>query len=187
MNSTPCSSSVHHHNPLCFNTTSYPFYYSSNTQLVDGVPDHLLTLAAPVIGYWVLSLLFHCLDISEWKWLDKYRIHESAEVKSKNLVTKSQVVWAVIFQQLVQTALGLAVLSEQSSHLVEHQRQLQQIATFIGSALLTLLGHETHPCVVARVAELSYWWGIPCLQFLGAMYVWFALLIFLTNADDSGL
>lgn len=168
MNSTRCCT-ISHNSHLCFNTTSYPFYYSSNTQLVDGIPDHLLTLAAPVIGYWVLSLLFHCLDISKWKWLDKYRIHESAEVKAKNLVTKSQVVWAVVFQQVIQTALGLAVLSEQSSQLVDHQRQLQQIAAFIESALSAFVPHKTRPCVAARVAEFSYWWGIPLLQFLGAM------------------
>src|SRR6266542_1360466 len=101
MDSIPCYSNPTFDKPLCF---KYPVYHIPKPQLIDGIPDHFLTIAAPVIGYWYLSLFFHFLDISEWKFLDKYRIHESAEVKSKNLVTKSQVVWAVVFQQVIQTA-----------------------------------------------------------------------------------
>ena len=167
MNSTECPSGKHD-NPLCFHTTGYPFYYSPKAQLVDGIPDHLLTLAAPVIAYWALSLFFHFLDISEWKWLDKYRIHESEEAKSKNLVTKSQVVWAVIFQQVIQTGLGLAALSDDSSHLVNHRLHLLRIATYVERCLPWLSGS---PRVLARFTEFVYWWGIPALQFLGAMYV----------------
>jgi hypothetical protein len=177
MNSTECLSGKHD-NPLCFDTTEYPFYYLPKTQLVDGIPDHLLTLAAPVVAYWALSLFFHFLDTSEWKWLNKYRIHESEEVKSKNLVTKSQVVWAVIFQQVIQTGLGLAALSDDSSHLVNHRLHLLRIASYVEHGLPWLSGN---PKVLARITEFIYWWGIPALQFLGAMYVSFNALHSVTD------
>jgi sphinganine C4-monooxygenase len=170
-------------NPGCpslhLKSTGYPFYYSPKARLVDGIPDHLLTLAAPVIAYWALSLFFHFLDISEWKWLNTYRIHDSEEVKSKNLVTKSQVVWAVIFQQIVQTALGLAALSDDSSHLVNHRLHLLRIATYVEHCIPWLSGS---PIMLARATEFVYWWAIPALQFLGAMYVPLCKkLHFLTN------
>ena len=171
MNAIPCYSGLTFDSPLCFNSTKYPIYHIPKPQLIDGIPDHILTLAAPVIGYWTLSLFFHFLDISEWKFLDKYRIHDSAEVSSKNLVTKSQVVWAVIFQQVVQTVLGLLVLSEDSAHLVDHQRNLCRIAVYVGPVLTKLLGNKLDARVLGQVSDFIYWWGIPSLQFFGAMCV----------------
>jgi sphinganine C4-monooxygenase len=171
MNLTDCSSSKYD-NPLCFHSTGNPFYYSPKTQLVDGIPDHLLSLAAPVIAYWVLSLFFHVLDIADWKWLDKYRIHESEEIKSKNKVTKSRVVWIVVGQQALQTVLGLAALSDDSSHLVNHRLHLLRIATY---AKFWLPWWSGNPRMLARVAELVYWWGIPALQLFGGMYAFFPL------------
>lgn len=172
MNSTFCPDLIHN-DPLCFIPTRYPFYYSPRPRLFDGVADHLLTLAAPVVAYWVLSLFFHCLDISEWKWLDKYRIHDSAEVKSKNLATRAEVVWAVVLQQVIQTLLGLAVLPDESMHGVNHPERLRQIATDIEPVLAILFQSRVGPLLLTRVTEFLYWWGIPAVQFLGAMYVRF--------------
>lgn len=174
MNSTGCTLN----NSLCFDSTQYPFYYSSRAQLFDGIPDHLLALAAPVIAYWVLSLFFHFLDISEWRVLDKYRIHESEEVKSKNLVTKSHVVWAVILQQVIQTASGFIALSDDSSHIVNHQLNLLQIASFVELCLPWLSGKHW---ALARVTDFVYWWGIPALQFLLAMYIRFLSIHYVTD------
>jgi sphinganine C4-monooxygenase len=89
-----------------------PFYYSPRQRFFDDVPDHLTTVAVPIIAYWSLSLFFHSLDMSGWKWLEKYKIHDSEEVKKRNLVGRTEVVLAVIFQQVVQTLLGLMWLKE---------------------------------------------------------------------------
>ncbi|EEB86937.1 hypothetical protein MPER_15935, partial [Moniliophthora perniciosa FA553] len=70
------------------------------------IPDSTLTIASPVVAYWTLSLFYHFLDTRTWKWLDKYRIHESEEVTRKNRVTRWEVVKAVVFQQVLQTLLG---------------------------------------------------------------------------------
>ena len=153
------------------NATSFPFYYSQKPYLVHGVPDYILTLAAPVIVYWCLSLFFHALDISGWKWLEKYRIHDSEEVQARNLATRLEVVWAVILQQVIQTALGLISLSHESTHVVNHAQQLRRVASFLDSFAFTTFGKRITPYILVHAADFMYWWGIPVLQFLGAMYV----------------
>ena len=149
---------------------TFPFYYSQKPYLIHGVPDYILTLAAPVIAYWCLSLYFHALDISGWKWLEKYRIHDSEEVRTRNLATRLEVVWAVILQQVIQTALGLISLSDESTHVVNHVQQLRRVASFLDSLAFTTFGKRITPYILVHVANFLYWWGIPTFQFLGAMY-----------------
>ncbi|KAF9523046.1 sphingosine hydroxylase [Crepidotus variabilis] len=170
MNSTVCPSIILD-DPLCFSRPHYPFYHTSNPRLLNGIPDHLLTLASPVVAYWGLSFFFHCLDISTWKWLDKYRIHESEEVKSKNLVTKTQVIWAVLFQQAVQTALGLIVLEDESHNLVNHPRELRRLAVVLEPLLSRVLARDVASATLVEATEWAYWWGIPSLQFFAAMFI----------------
>ena len=165
----PCSSLVHD-DPLCFAKISFPFYYSQKPHLIHGVPDYILALAAPVIAYWCLSLCFHALDISGWKWLEKYRIHDSEEVQTRNLATRSEVVWAVILQQAVQMALGLISLSDESMHTVNHAQQLRRVASLLDSLAFTTFGERMTPYILVHAANFWYWWGVPMLQFLGAMY-----------------
>jgi sphinganine C4-monooxygenase len=126
-------------------------------------------MAAPVIAYWCLSLYFHALDFSGWKWLDKYRIHDSEEVQAHNLATRSEVVWAVILQQVIQTALGLISLSDESTHVVDHTQQLRRVAFFLDSMVFTMFGEHITPHILVHTTNFLYWWGVPVLQFLGAM------------------
>ncbi|KAF8952414.1 sphingosine hydroxylase [Flammula alnicola] len=170
MNSTLCPSLISD-DPLCFTTTTFPFYFSPKARLVDGVSDFILTLIAPVVAYWSLSLFFHYLDISGWKWLDKYRIHESSEVQAKNLATRTEVVWAVIFQQVIQTVLGLVWLSDESVQRINHPQELRRLAAMIEPVLSTVLGNSMSPLVLARAADLVYWWAIPGFQLLAAMFI----------------
>jgi sphinganine C4-monooxygenase len=156
--------------PLCFAKISFPCYYSQNPYLIHGVPDYILTLAAPVIAYWCLSLFFHALDISGWKWLEKYRIHDSEEVQARNLATRIEVVWAVILQQVIQTALGLITLSDESTHVVSHAQQLRRVASFLDFLAFATFGERITPYILVHAANFLYWWGVPMFQFLGAMY-----------------
>ena len=156
--------------PICFARTSFPFYYSQKTYLIHGVPDYILTLASPVITYWCLSLFFHALDISGWKWLEKYRIHDSEEVQARNLATRTEVVWAVILQQVIQTVLGLISLSDKSMHVVNHAQQLRSLASFLDSLAFTTFGERISPYILVHAANFLYWWGVPIFQFLAAMY-----------------
>ncbi|KAG6856572.1 hypothetical protein H0H87_003072 [Tephrocybe sp. NHM501043] len=129
--------------------TFMPFYYSFSPSLITGIRDSHLALASPIIAYWGLSLFFHFLDISGWKWLEKYRIHESVEVQSRNRATRTEVVWAVILQHAIQTVLGLFWLSAEGEP-VDHQN-IQAVG----------------PDLVYYV----YWWAIPTLQFFAAMFI----------------
>ena len=168
MNAT-CSFLVHD-DPLCFANISFPFYYSQKPYLIHSVPDYIPTLAAPVIAYWCLSLFFHGLDISGWEWLEKYRIHDSEEVRARNLATRSEVVWAVILQQVIQTVLGLITLTDKSTHVVNHAQQLRRVASFLDSLSFTTFGERITPYILVHAANFLYWWGVPIFQFLCAMY-----------------
>ncbi|KAJ3558631.1 hypothetical protein NP233_g11470 [Leucocoprinus birnbaumii] len=186
------------------NTTSAisydpPLYYSPRQRLVDNVPDHIVTLAVPIIAYWSLSLFFHALDMSEWKWLEKYRIHEAEEIKKRNLVGRTEVVLAVIFQQIIQTALGYVWLEEEvhsgaasraavvAEGLKRWERLLEPAVEKVvgviagvgagvvkssstsGGGVLGAIAGGKEE-VLAKAAWFMYWWGIPLFQFFFAMF-----------------
>ncbi|THU83860.1 hypothetical protein K435DRAFT_688726 [Dendrothele bispora CBS 962.96] len=160
---------------VCFSPTDAPFYYSSKPVLVEGIADPILTLAAPIIAYWVSSLLFHFLDISGWKWLDKYRLHDSEEVKKKNLVSRTEVVIAVIFQQVVQTALGYVWLEDRGVN-VDHLEKMQDVASWVEPLVRFVSGEagedkRVKALVLHEVAYYMYWWVIPTMQLLMAMFI----------------
>lgn len=164
-----CSSFLHD-NPPYFPKASFPIYYSQQPNLFHGIPDFILTLAAPVIAYWCLSLFFHALDISGWKWLEKYRIHDSEEIQARNLATRSEVVWAVLLQQVIQTALGLVTLSDESTHAINHAQELCRVAFVVDSLTFSMFGRHATKYVLVHATHFLYWWGVPMFQFLGAMY-----------------
>lgn len=169
-----------------------PFYYSPRPRLIENIPDHLVTLAVPIVAYWVSSLFFHLLDVSGWKWLEKYRIHESAEVKKRNLVSRGEVIVAVIFQQVIQTLMGLVWLEEEvvgrgGSAMTEVVKGLQRWERLVEPAVEALIGlvggfakggfaesrigAAGKEEIVAKAAYFMYWWGVPAFQFVSAMYV----------------
>lgn len=155
---------------VCFSSRDHPFYHSAQPTLIDGIPDPILTLAGPILAYWSSSLFFHSLDISDWKWLEKYRIHESAETQTRNLVSRTQVIWAVIFQQVVQTVLGLFWLSDHYDG--DHVLAMHRIARFLAPILFRLVGREWEGKLLHSLAYSIYWWVIPSAQLLFAMYVY---------------
>ena len=153
-----------------------PIYYSPSVALTSWGPDHLLALAVPIVAYWALSCVFYIFDISGWKWLDKYRIHESEEVKTRNLVSVGQVVRAVIFQQALQTALGLWWLEEgPTGDQVDHVANMLKLAPWLARAVTFALGEEMGSQLLAsRGADglyTLYWWAIPSIKFVFGMCV----------------
>ncbi|GJJ15513.1 hypothetical protein Clacol_009791 [Clathrus columnatus] len=84
----------------------FPWYHIAQETVVPGVPDHITTLLSPVIEYWIVSLIFHLIDISGWEWLEGYRVQPSSEILKKNLATKREVVETVMKMQIMQTAFG---------------------------------------------------------------------------------
>lgn len=71
---------------------STPFYFvASRPSLLPGISDRYLSVAIPVVIYWVLGGLFFWLDKMEFPYFEARRIHESAEVERRNRVTMPQV------------------------------------------------------------------------------------------------
>ncbi|KIJ61981.1 hypothetical protein HYDPIDRAFT_115123 [Hydnomerulius pinastri MD-312] len=174
MNST-CPAFVDGEN-ICLPPLKVPFYFAMRQNLLDGIPDTILALAAPVITYWVMSIFFHCLDISGWHWLEKYRIHESAEIKSRNRATRSDVIWAVVLQHILQTGLGYYWLSE-PPHISVSRCMVEMEA--VGKTLVRLVRWAAGPeageyFLELRGAEMThwlYWWGIPAAQVLFSLFI----------------
>lgn len=75
--------------------------------LVPWVSDFHLSLVLPIAAYWFMSLIFWYIDKKDW-W-PQYRIHTPAEFRKRNHVSVGEVLRSVIFQQVIQTALGLAI------------------------------------------------------------------------------
>jgi sphinganine C4-monooxygenase len=179
MNKTACPT-VFDGYSICYPPTDVPFYHADRPTLISGIPDYVLAVGAPIIGYWALSLFFHLLDTSGWQWLHKYRIHESIEVKSRNLATRTQVVWAVLLQQAIQTMLGLAWVTEDvHSGPGTWKGEMEHVGTALVGIVRSVLGRELGGKVLqARGADMAYflyWWGIPAAQFCLAMCVYSTL------------
>ncbi|KZT56853.1 putative Sphinganine C4-hydroxylase [Calocera cornea HHB12733] len=154
---------------------TFPFYYAPRPSVIPGLSDAHLALLAPIIVYWCYSLIFHLFDTwpEQFPWLDKYRIHDSAEIKSRNLVTKAQVVRAVILQQAIQTALGLWWVEEDRGK-TNHAAAMRDLAPWVVSISNIVLGPRTSLTVLQRygtpIVEFVYWWAIPAIQLLFATF-----------------
>ncbi|KAF2642158.1 hypothetical protein P280DRAFT_295406 [Massarina eburnea CBS 473.64] len=67
--------------------------------------DEILQVALPIIGYWLVSLAYHLIDV--YDLCAKYRLHTPAEVLKRNHVSRYDVFRDVIIQQVIQTIAGL--------------------------------------------------------------------------------
>lgn len=118
---------------------------------IEGVPDSLLALAAPIIAYWLYSIYFHVIDVYEL--FEQYRIHPSEEQLSKNRVTLHIVIRDVIFQHIIQTITGLIVYQFESPLYTGYENQLlwnvkKHLPSFIPTSLIYLF----------------YWYGLSLIK-----------------------
>jgi len=75
--------------------------------LLPFISDAHLALAAPIMGYWVVSLFFHIIDI--YDLLPQYRLHTPAELLKRNRASQYEVLKDVILQHIIQTIAGLSL------------------------------------------------------------------------------
>jgi len=145
-----------------------PFYYSASPQLVSWTSDKIIGVAAPTVVYWVLSIMFYTLDVVQLPYFEKRRIHESAEVLARNKATVGEVVKMVIFQQVIQTALGLWWLEDGHDVVRDVVGEMRVLAPKVATGLFVLLGQRTGEQVLKNYGEsivrFMYWWGIPAAQ-----------------------
>lgn len=90
-----------YHNPADYGDRWKP------APLLPFVEDEILAVAAPIVVYWALSLLFHLLDQTDF--FASRRIHTPLELRSRNKVTLSKVIRDVVLQQVVQSFVALAL------------------------------------------------------------------------------
>ena len=161
---------------LLYYNTTYPWYHSHKPQLLPWCSDTFLVVASPVFAYWAWSLVFHFLDVTDWRFLDKYRIHDSKEVSSRNRATKMQVVWAVILQQVIQTAAATAaVLVKPHEEAVDFTQEILTLGAKVALWGERIFGAERAEQFLRvygpEAVWYTYWWGIPLAQLVFAMYV----------------
>jgi sphinganine C4-monooxygenase len=154
----------------------YPIYHVSHVSVIPGIDDKTLSLISPVLSYWALSFFFHLLDSDVFQWPAKYRIHDSEEIKAKNLASRKNVVLAVILQQAIQTLLGYVWLDDSESDAFrQHTAEMRQLGKWFARAVVAVLGEARgKEFLVANGKEILswlYWWGIPIAQFILAMCV----------------
>jgi len=157
-----------------------PIYHTLRPSILPHLSDKYLSLALPVIIYWVLSLAFHLLDTAQIPYFEARRIHESPEVLSRNKTTVRQVVTAVMWQQVIQTALGMVWLEDDEIILKrevfrDNLGGMASLAPKVGGMVLLLLGDRTGERVLKENGEAIvrwvYWWGIPIAQMLFAFFI----------------
>jgi len=135
-----------------------------------------MSLFAPIIAYWGLSLFFHLLDLDLFRWAAKYRIHESAEIKSRNLASRKDVVVAVVLQQIIQTLLGILWLEDgEGDHSGKHVEEMKSLAVWVGMVVISIFGQDRGSVILAthgpQFVSWLYWWAIPSLQFLFGIFI----------------
>lgn len=82
------------------------------TPLVSWISDAFIQAALPVVGYWVVSLIFHAIDV--YDLFPQYRLHTPAEVLKRNHVSRYEVLRDVILQQIIQiiASFSLSIFDE---------------------------------------------------------------------------
>lgn len=80
--------------------------------LTSWASDAFIQAALPVVGYWVVSLIFHVIDV--YDLFPQYRLHTPAEVLKRNHVSRYEVLRDVILQQIIQiiASFSLSIFDE---------------------------------------------------------------------------
>ena len=154
-----------------------PFYYTPRPSVLPWLSDKWLSLAAPVIGYWAVSLTFHFLDTAKFPYFEARRLHESPEVLARNKVTVAEVVKAVVVQHVIQTALGWMWFEAEEEILkrevyVDHLAKMGALAPYVARAVFVLCGRSGEDLLKLHgqgIVQWVYWWGIPAAQLFWAL------------------
>lgn len=155
-----------------------PFYHTFRPSLLSFISDKYLSVAVPVLVYWLLSLLFLALDNAQIPYFEARRIHESPEVAKRNKATIGEVVKAVVVQHTIQTIMGIAWFEDDETIYrrevyVDHVQGMAGMARNVANVLLLVLGPRSGEDLLKRHGEAivrwTYWWGYPIAQFFLAL------------------
>ncbi|POW10059.1 hypothetical protein PSTT_06290, partial [Puccinia striiformis] len=136
----------------------FPFYHYHRNEIVPGISDPTFSVIVPLLAYWVVSIL-------EIPAIEKYRLHEPAELTKRNKVTPAQVIKADYSISI-------------------HLPPIYSIVIIYRKLRITpyYLAHHSYPIAPKHanwvlinygqsLTQWAYWWGLPILQFLWASLV----------------
>ena len=156
---------------LSLSSIPVPFYFVPRDNLIEGISDVVLSLLVHPVVFWIVCGAFDLLDHSGWKWIDRYRVHEPEEIKSRNLVTRWQVIRSVAWQQVVQTIAGLLVLEDvpglSLAHCASELKSME--STLLNVSQLGFIPNLLASMLISNsknIAYWIYWWVIPVFQFI---------------------
>src|SRR5688500_96874 len=72
--------------------------------LLPFISDFWLSLIASHVAYWVVSMIFHVIDV--YDLFPQYRLHTPEEITQRNLVSRYEVARDVIIEQIMQMAMS---------------------------------------------------------------------------------
>ncbi|VDC08014.1 unnamed protein product [Peniophora sp. CBMAI 1063] len=153
-----------------------PFYFSPSEEAIPGlhISDYVLAVWAPIIVHWLVAGIFEALDHSTSPWVERYRLHESVEVKSRNLVSRGAVLRAVLFQQFIQVSLAYWWMDDRGPA-PDPQMDMSVLAENMYGVLSRLIGQGAAYTAMKAAGPESvwamYWWIIPVSQFFLAMFI----------------
>lgn len=137
-------------------STPPPITQEIRPDLIPGIKDEYLALAAPIVAYWAFSLFFHIIDTYELA--EKYRLHTPEELLSKNRCSMGEVIRAVVMQHIVQTLTGLAVTHFEPPQYTGHE-------VYEAWRLTQRLG------VSRPVGDFLYYYGISAVKVLVGLFI----------------
>lgn len=158
-----------------FINTSLPplpeYTLTPQSDLISWLPDFWLSLVAPVVVYWIVSLFFHYLDVNDL--FPQYRLHTPEEILKRNHVSRYDVARDVIIQQVIQVVTGaILAITEPEEMIGKEKYNIAVWATRLRvaqralPAVLGLLGlnasaisenmASTHPLLAGALAGGHY-------------------------------
>ena len=154
---------------------------------------HLL-LILPTVAYWTYGLLFFWIECNGY--LAKYRLHTPTEVLKRNRVPMSEVIYSILFYQLITTLLGLWLVrgaapdtygseefdvSSWATRIHSLRNSFKYLVPFLSNtsragffgtiALEEESWMQTHSSWERALAWIIYHYGIPMLRFSAAIFV----------------
>ena len=168
---------------------STPYILHPLPPLLPFISDLHLLLILPTVAYWTYGLLFFWIECNGY--LAKYRLHTPTEVSKRNRVPMSEVIYSILFYQLMTTLLGLWLMrgaapdtfgSEEFdvSSWATRIRSLRSSFKYLVPSLSDTTSHEailgnialeeesfvqTHSSWERVLAWVIYHYGIPMLRF----------------------
>ncbi|KAJ4144592.1 hypothetical protein LMH87_003471 [Akanthomyces muscarius] len=145
LSSAASSIMANNNNTTLFDTALPPlpaYELQPRPDLLPWLPDFWLSLVAPIVVYWVMSLLFHLVDTLDL--FPQYRLHTPEEITRRNHASRYEVARDVILQQIIQVVTGAALqLADPPEYIGKDDYDVAVWATRVRlaqRALPTLLG-----------------------------------------------